>query len=529
MKKSFLSILTAAFLLLGFVLPVHAADSVTVSLSTDAENYKQSDTISVTGTVLNGTKAGKGTNPTLQVKNSSGKTVETYQWKDDSIGANGSISTTIKPKYYANDTYTFLVSATGAAVVSKTIVISGEEIPTKPTPDPGTPTPDPGTPTPDPGTTTPVPGTPNPGTTKPEPTPTPKPGDIIPKPPVNPTPPVEPSPVPNPTVKPYAPKVNTVTTVSTVITGTADAGTTVIISDRKNFRVWADANSSGVFSIELSEKIKAGMKLYATAKVGEIESDSTELVVLDATPPATPSVKAVSDKDTKVSGSAEVGSTITIKAGNEMLATGKAPNGLFSFKITSQKAGTVLSITAVDQAGNVSSVKRITVLDKTAPKAPSVSKVSDKNTRVTGTSEAGAKMTIKSGKKLLGSGTADKKGKFTIKIELQKAGTVVAVTAADQAGNISKSKTVKVLDKTAPKVPSINAVKKTATKVTGKAEAGAKVYVKAGKKVIGSATVSKKGTYSVKIKKQKAGTKLAVYAKDQAGNTGKTKIVTVKK
>ncbi len=523
LKKSFLSILTAAFLLLGFVLPVHAEDSVTVSLSTDAENYKQIDTISITGTVLKGTKAGKGTNPTLQVKNSSGKTVETYQWKDDSIGVNGSISTTIKPKNYVDDTYTVRLSATGATAVSKTIVISGEEIPTTPKPDP-TPTPDPGTTTPDPGTTTP-----DPGTTKPEPTPTPKPGDIIPKPPVNPTPPVEPSPVPNPTVKPYAPKVNTVTTVSTVITGTADAGTTVIISDRKNFRVWADANSSGVFSIELSEKLKAGTKLYATAKAGEIESDSTELVVLDATPPAAPSVNMVSDKDTKVMGSAKVGSTITIKAGNKTLATGTAANGLFSIKITSQKAGTILSITVKDAFGNISSPKKIIVLDKTAPKVLSISKVTDKVTSVTGTSEAGAKMTIKSGKKLLGSGTADKKGKFSIKIKLQKAGTVLAVTAADQAGNVSKSKTVKVLDKTAPKAPSVNAVKKTATKVTGTAEAGAKVYVKAGKKVIGSATVSKKGAYSVKIKKQKAGTKLAVYAKDQAGNIGKAKTVSVKK
>lgn len=523
MKKSFLSILTAAFLFIGFVLPVHAAESVTVSFTTDAETYKQSDTVSVMGSVLKGTKAGTGTNPTLQVKNSSGKTVETYQWKDTQIGADGSIATTIKPKRYVDDTYTVRLSASGANAVTKTIVISGEEIPTTPDPAPPT-TPDPGTPTPDPGTPTPEPGTPtpNPGTTKPEPTPTPLPGDIIPKPPVNPTP------VPDPTVKPYAPKVNKVTSVSTVITGTADAGTTVIISDRKNFRVWADANSSGVFSIELSEKLKAGMKLYATAKAGEIESDPTELVVIDATPPAAPSVNMVSDKDTKVSGSAEVGSTVTIKAGNKTF-TGTAANGLFSIKITSQKAGTVLSITVKDQAGNISSAKRITVLDKTAPKAPSVSKVTDKITRVTGTSEAGAKITIKSGKKLIGSGTADKKGKFTVKIKLQKAGTVLAVAAADKAGNVSKSKTVKVLDKTAPKAPSVNAVKKTATKVTGKAEAGAKVYVKVGKKVIGSATVSKKGAYSVKIKKQKAGTKLAVYAKDQAGNIGKTKTVTVKK
>lgn len=86
-----------------------------------------------------------------------------------------------------------------------------------------------------------------------------------------------------------------------------------------------------------------------------------------------------------------------------------------------------------------------------------------------------------------------------------------------------------VIDKTAPKTPSVNSLRTTSTKVTGKAEAGSKVYVKAGNKIIGSATVSKKGTFSVAIKKQKVNTKLSIYSKDKSGNVGKAKVITVKK
>ncbi|WP_369426001.1 Ig-like domain-containing protein [Cytobacillus pseudoceanisediminis] len=67
------------------------------------------------------------------------------------------------------------------------------------------------------------------------------------------------------------------------------------------------------------------------------------------------------------------------------------------------------------------------------------------------------------------------------------------------------------------------------TKVTGKAEAYSTVYVKAGTKVIGSAKAAKSGSFSVKIAKQKTGKILYVYAKDKAGNTGKSAKITVKK
>ncbi|WP_255255675.1 Ig-like domain-containing protein, partial [Priestia megaterium] len=58
--------------------------------------------------------------------------------------------------------------------------------------------------------------------------------------------------------------------------------------------------------------------------------------------------------------------------------------------------------------------------------------------------------------------------------------------------------------------------------------ASSTVTVKAGSKSLGSAKASSKGTYSVKIPAQKAGTTLTVTAKDVAGNVSSgatTKVV----
>nr|UAL13717.1 hypothetical protein KY997_16470 [Bacillus paralicheniformis] len=70
--------------------------------------------------------------------------------------------------------------------------------------------------------------------------------------------------------------------------------------------------------------------------------------------------------------------------------------------------------------------------------------VTNKSTAVKGKAEANAAITVKAGKKTLGTGKADKKGAFSVKIKKQKANTVLAVTAKDKAGNTSKASILKV-------------------------------------------------------------------------------------
>jgi hypothetical protein len=110
--------------------------------------------------------------------------------------------------------------------------------------------------------------------------------------------------------------------------------------------------------------------------------------------------------------------------------------------------GTVVSIDGTytlvvrDLAGNVTTVKF--TIDKTAPLAPTVSKVTTMTTKVTGKAEAGSTVYVKVGTKAIGIATADKYGNYTVTIPKQKAGTILYVTAKDKAKNVSKAKIVSV-------------------------------------------------------------------------------------
>lgn len=236
-------------------------------------------------------------------------------------------------------------------------------------------------------------------------------------------------------------------------------------------------------------------------------------------------VNEVSDKDKLVTGDAEANSKVTIKVGKVIIASGTVNTSeTFSLPIKVQKAGTILEVTVTDQAGNESKTK-ITVKDKTAPTIPSVKKVT--YTKISGTAEKGSKVYAKSGKEIIGSSVVNSTGKFSISFKKQKVGTIIYVYAVDKSGNVGANQQVKVKDMTPPAIPSVSSISK--TKLSGKAEPSAKVYVKSGKVIIGSTTANSKGIYTVNYKTQKVGSTLYVYAKDKAGNIGQLKKVVVKK
>lgn len=120
---------------------------------------------------------------------------------------------------------------------------------------------------------------------------------------------------------------------------------------------------------------------------------------------------------------------------------------------------------------------------------------------------------------------SDKNGKFEIPIKPKKAGTILEIIVSDKAGN-KQSTFIEVLDKTAPIKPSVH--KATTKLVTGKTEKNTTIYLYKGKHKLKTAKANSKGNFSFKIKKQKKGTKLTIFAKDKAGNKSKQTIVTVK-
>ncbi|MFK9091472.1 Ig-like domain-containing protein [Bacillus salipaludis] len=108
----------------------------------------------------------------------------------------------------------------------------------------------------------------------------------------------------------------------------------------------------------------------------------------------------------------------------------------------------------------------------------------------------------------------------------------VDIWASDNAGNsiykdAMKTLVITAVDNFAPAKPVVNEVSDKDTTVTGKAEAGSKVEVKANGLVIGSAAAGKDGKFTVTIPAQKAGAALTITATDAAGNISEAATITV--
>ncbi len=145
-----------------------------------------------------------------------------------------------------------------------------------------------------------------------------------------------------------------------------------------------------------------------------------------------------------------------------------------------------------------------------------------KNTHkvVTGHTTANQLVKVYRGKTLLGSKKAGPTGDYKVSIAKQKADVTLKVVA----GKYSKSVVVKT-SKTLKK-PTVSATK--VTTVTGKSTKGYKVEVYNGTKRIGTATVSKKNTFTVKIVKQKKKQKLKIRVIDSMNNKSGYKMIQVK-
>jgi bacillopeptidase F len=327
-------------------------------------------------------------------------------------------------------------------------------------------------------------------------------------------------------VAPAKPIVNEVTDISTSVTGTAEVGSSITVKAGTTVLGTATANSDGKYSVTIAkQKAETKLKVTAMDEAGNV-SEVKEVTVKDKTAPTVPTVNAVYDNATSIIGKAESNTKVYAMVGSKKIGEATAKNGAFTITITKQKAGTSISVYAVDTAGNKSASKTVKVIDKTAPTVPTVNAVYDNATSITGKAESNAKVHAMVGSKKIGEATA-KNGAYIITITKQKAGTSTFVYAVDTAGNKSASKTVKVIDKTAPSVPTVNKISSKSVTATGKGEKGVSIYIYNGSKKIGQGIVDIRGNYKVKIKAQKKGSTLKVYAQDKSGNKSKSKTVKV--
>ncbi|MDR7000098.1 Ig-like domain-containing protein [Neobacillus niacini] len=326
---------------------------------------------------------------------------------------------------------------------------------------------------------------------------------------------------------PAMPTVNPVGDNSISVTGSADAGTEVNVKLGMN-RWKSVADEKGNFAVTIPKQ-KAGTVLEVIAKdTAENESDATNVTVLDQTAPNEPSISnTVSDQTTAISGKTEPFATVKLYISGKYQGDDTADkNGIYRFKFNKQKAGVEIKVTSTDLARNESIARIIRVIDKTPPVVPSVNTISDKSISIYGKTEATANVKLYIAGKYQKSVAADKYGHYKFTISKQRAGTEIKISATDHYRNTS-IRILKVLDKTAPSTPTVNKITYKSIYITGKTEKSATVYIYKGKTYLGNAKATTKGSFKVKIKAQKKGTFLKIFAKDMAGNKSNDRTVKV--
>ncbi|MFA2886767.1 Ig-like repeat protein Blp2 [Acinetobacter pittii] len=270
---------------------------------------------------------------------------------------------------------------------------------------------------------------------------------------------------PKDTIAPDAPRAQ-LSEDGSILDGRTEPNAKITVYDASgNVLGTVTANKDGIFSLKLTPPLTsdAGGKVIAEDAVGN-KSEPTKIIAgKDTFAPDVPLVE-VNKEGTTVEGQTEPNAKVQIKdADGKVIGTGTA-NAQGEFQITlspalkeSQKATVVVE----DAAGNTSKPLEIKAgYDTIAPDKPTA-QINADGTTVTGTTEANAKVEIKDTTgKVIGTGTADANGKFTITISPALTDNKHAsVSAIDSAGN--KSEVLDIIgtkDTTPPAKPVLNSV-----------------------------------------------------------------------
>jgi VCBS repeat-containing protein len=370
------------------------------------------------------------------------------------------------------------------------------------------------------------------------------------------------------------------------LNGTSEANATITIFDNGVKMGTTQANSSGAWSFTPSSDLGSISHVFtatATDAAGNASGSLGSFTLnIDAIAPNAPVITSVandngtlpvaltsgqSTNDTTplLSGSGEIGSTITVYDNGNLLGTANVgSSGTWTFPVgTALTDGPhSLTVTATDAAGNTSSPSTAfpIVIDTAPPAVPTLLSVVDDQPGITGAlvngqltndntptlsgrGEVGATVSVYSGGAFIGSATVDSGGVWTVTPTLPLADGlhVLTVNQTDPAGNVSASTngfTVNV-DATAPGVPFITSVadntapvigvvpnggstNETHPAISGTGEIGSTITLYNDSTVLGTTTVNSAGNWSfTPTTALTSGTwNITATATDAAGNTG---------
>ncbi|MFJ3075450.1 BapA/Bap/LapF family large adhesin [Pseudomonas sp. NPDC087029] len=227
-----------------------------------------------------------------------------------------------------------------------------------------------------------------------------------------------------------------------ILTGTGEPGATVTVTGPGGSLGTAVVQANGSFSITLSSPQNDGQLLTVLqADATGNKSGSVSITAPDTTPPAAP-VAAINANGTTVTGSGQIGSTVTVRnsAGTVLGTAIVGSNGLFVVSLAAaQIDNQALSVTLTDGAGNVSTGTALTAPDLTPPAVAGNLVISADGSTLTGTGEPGATVTVRSASgTVLQTATVQGNGTFTVTLSpAQDNGQVLSITLTDPRNNVS--------------------------------------------------------------------------------------------
>ena len=256
----------------------------------------------------------------------------------------------------------------------------------------------------------------------------------------------------------------------------------------------------------------------------------------EVTAPTVTGVTGNSTAGYEVKGTADANATVEIRnAGGAVIGTGTADGtGAFTVTIPAGEAGANETLTAV--AKNASGTESTpttfqTPADEATVTAPTITGVTGNSTagyEIKGTADANATVEIRNaGGTVIGTGTADGTGAFTVTIPAGEAGANETLTAVAKNASGTESTPTTFQTPADPNTPVATPIVETVTgsttkgyEVKGTAEVGTTIEVRdAAGTVLGTATTGTDGKYTVTLDpgKATANQTLSVVAKNASG------------
>ncbi|SPL71379.1 hypothetical protein KPC_2557 [Acinetobacter stercoris] len=307
------------------------------------------------------------------------------------------------------------------------------------------------------------------------------------------------------------------------LSGTVEAGATVIVKDADGNTVTTTADSTGHWSITPNPLADGSEGSVTATDAAGNTSAETPTGTADTVAPTAPGIDQNNGEG--LSGTAEAGATVTVKdADGNTVTTTADSTGHWSITPNPITDGTSGTVTATDEAGNESSPTNTGIADTVAPTAPGIDQNNGEG--LTGTAEAGSTVIVKDADGNTVTTTADSTGHWSITPNPITDGSEGSVTATDAAGNTSAETPTGTADLVAPDKPLVNLVNGI-DPITGTAEPNSIVTVTYLDGTSVTVTASSDGSWSVLNPGLEDGDTITVTATDEVGNKSESVTVTV--